>query len=179
MNALQSQLRSATPEDATTIAALAIQIFLDTYATDGVRPDLAREAFTEYSTEAFANRLQESRRQFFLAEQGTAIIGFSEILLANLPAPVAKMAGAELVRLYIQPRYQRRGVGRDLIQLAEQAAASKGLGAVWLTAWEGNAQAHRFYAALGYEDIGTATYSFEGNSYNNRVFTKHLLHGEV
>ena len=41
--------RVAQPTDAVCIAALATQVFLDTYATDGLRPDLAREAFAVYS----------------------------------------------------------------------------------------------------------------------------------
>jgi hypothetical protein len=38
------ELRHASADDAGTVAALATQVFLDTYATEGVRPDLARES---------------------------------------------------------------------------------------------------------------------------------------
>lgn len=54
VNTFQSPFRSATPDDAVTISALAVQVFLDTYATDGVRPDLAHEALAVCSVEAFA-----------------------------------------------------------------------------------------------------------------------------
>ena len=36
-------LRPATPADAPTLSALAIQVFLDTYAPEGIRPAVARE----------------------------------------------------------------------------------------------------------------------------------------
>jgi diamine N-acetyltransferase len=36
-------LRVAGPADAPRIGVLATQVFLDTYATDGIRPSLARE----------------------------------------------------------------------------------------------------------------------------------------
>jgi diamine N-acetyltransferase len=174
---LQAQFRSATPEDAVTVAALAVQVFLDTYATEGVRPDLAREAFAEYSVEAFTKRLQEPDCRFFLAEHGTGLIGFAEIQILPLSPPAGAGVGANLVRLYVQPRAQRQGVGGKLLRLAELAAADAALRNVWLTAWEGNLPAHSFYAAHGYQDIGATTYTFEGHSYVNRVFTKPLRAG--
>ncbi|MFN3305009.1 MAG: hypothetical protein ACK44A_15010, partial [Roseateles sp.] len=63
-------LRPARPDDVTAIAALAIQVFLDTYASAGIRPDLAREALRDYGVDAFAPRLREPRRRFLLAERG-------------------------------------------------------------------------------------------------------------
>ncbi|MDL1860880.1 GNAT family N-acetyltransferase [Betaproteobacteria bacterium PRO7] len=176
MGTLELQLRSASPEDAVTIAALAVQVFLDTYATEGVRPDQAREAFAEYSVEAFAVRVQEPTRRFFLAEHAAGLLGFAEMQLAAVSAPGATVVGAELVRLYVQPGWQRHGVGRRLIRSAERAAASSGLTTIWLTAWEGNSRARGFYAALGYQDIGTTTYSFQGKGYVNRVLAKSLHH---
>jgi ribosomal protein S18 acetylase RimI-like enzyme len=165
------------PEDAVTIAALAVQVFLDTYATEGIRPDLAREAFAEYSTEAFASRLQEPVRRFFLAEQATGLIGFAEVQVSPLSAPACAVIGAELVRLYVQPRFQRHGIGRRLLQAAERATVAAALGNLWLTVWEGNHRARAFYASHGYQDVGGTTYVFQGNSYGNRVFVKHFSPG--
>lgn len=174
---MHTHLRPGIPDDALTIAALAVQVFLDTYATEGIRPDLAREAFTEYSAEAFASRLHEPARRFILAEQANGVVGFAELVAIPLPATAGTVVGAQLVRLYIQPRFQRSGLGQRLLQAAELAASSLGLPALWLTAWEGNDRARRFYEAVGYENIGATTYTFQGNSYANRVFAKHLRAG--
>ena len=40
----QPTLRPATADDALCLGVLAMQVFLDTYATDGIRPPIAREA---------------------------------------------------------------------------------------------------------------------------------------
>jgi ribosomal protein S18 acetylase RimI-like enzyme len=174
MTPVEPLLRSALPSDAVAIAALAIQVFLDTYATEGVRADLAREAFSEYGADAFARRLEEPARHVVLAEQASALVGFAEVRLADLAVPGGVVVGAELVRLYIQPRVQRQGLGRSLLQAAEQAAQFSGLGAIWLTAWEGNHHARQFYGAQGYQEVGTATCQFEGHTYTNRVMSKAL-----
>jgi diamine N-acetyltransferase len=174
MNSLEFELRAAYPSDAVTIAALSVQVFLHTYATQGVRPDLAHEAFAEYSAEVFARRLDESNRAFILAEAGTGVLGYAEVLLSPLAAPAAQVSGAELVRLYVQPAAQRLGIGCALLERTEQAALAALVPAVWLTAWEGNVNAGAFYARMGYADVGTTTYSFRGHTYANRVFAKRL-----
>ena len=171
---LDLTLRPATPDDATTISALAIQVFLDTYAADGVRPDLAREALREYAAEAFDARLREPQRRFVLAERGTALLGFAEVSLAAQPAPVGGVNGAELIRLYVQPAAQGSGLGRQLIRAAEALALEAGLAALWLTAWDGTRRALGFYAREGYADVGATCYSFEGHSYGTRVLARAL-----
>lgn len=52
-------IRPATPADALCLGVLATQVFLDTYATTGIRPALAREVLRAYSTEAFATCLAD------------------------------------------------------------------------------------------------------------------------
>lgn len=170
-------LRPAKPDDVTAIAALAIQVFLDTYASAGIRPDLAREALRDYGVDAFAPRLREPRRRFLLAERGDALLGFAELSLADEAAPAGSARGAELVRLYVQPAAQRSGLGRQLLRAAEALAADAGLGELWLTAWDGNHRALAFYARQGYADIGATTYRIEGQDYGNRVLARRVRPG--
>jgi diamine N-acetyltransferase len=47
-------LRAATPEDALCLSVLAMQVVLDTYATQGIRPALAREVLAGYSQAVFS-----------------------------------------------------------------------------------------------------------------------------
>jgi diamine N-acetyltransferase len=176
MTPLNFSLRMASSEDAVTISALSIQVFLDTYATEGVRPDLALEAHSEYSVDAFAQRHAEPQRRFVLAENlaemGNGLLGFAEVLLTSLPCPAGDLTGAELVRLYVQPKAQRMNLGRSLLTRAEQLVQAANIGNLWLTAWEGNHNARAFYERVGYEDVGATTYTFQGQTYPNRVLAK-------
>lgn len=180
-------LRPGGPADARCIAALAIQVFLDTYATDGVRADLADEAFADYGVAAFAARLVLPGRRFVLAEVASPVplaegqgpvepglAGFAELQGPRVPAPLSGVEGAELVRLYVQPQAQRLGLGRQLLQAAEGRAAEAGAEALWLTAWSGNTRARAFYAAQGYDDVGETSIEIQGRTYVNRVLRRTL-----
>lgn len=169
------QLRGATISDAPAIAALAIQVFLDTYATDRIRPDLAREALDDYGHTAFAQRLAEPGRHVLLACVGDALLGFAEWLQAPSRAAADLPLGAELVRLYVQPSQQRGGLGRALLRQVETEAMAVGHQRLWLTAWSGNARARAFYNALHYADLGALQIEIQGLRYENRVFAKSLF----
>lgn len=163
-------LRPGAPRDAVAVAALAVQVFLDTYATDGVRPDLAREAFHELSPGVFSERLADPHRRFILAEVGAGLVGFAEVTTISKTAPGDAVTGAELVRLYVQPAFQRAGLGSRLLRASEGIAREAGLGALWLTAWVGNDRARAFYSKHGYADVGETSHVIDGQAYGNRIF---------
>ena len=81
---------------------------------------------------------------------------------------------AELQRLYVQRHFLGQGLGRTLLQRAEEAAAVRGAATVWLSAWAGNAKALAFYRRQGYADIGESDHVFEAQRFENRVFVKAL-----
>lgn len=166
--------RSALPADALCIGVLATQVFLDTYATHGVRADLAREALAQYGTQAFEQRLRDPACSFVLAERAGHLLGFAECSTSSAPPLPSHAGGIELVRLYVQRRAQRQGLGAALLRRAEALARPASPACLWLTAWSGNVDARAFYAAQGYRDVGATEYVIGGCGYENRVFEKWL-----
>jgi ribosomal protein S18 acetylase RimI-like enzyme len=163
--------RPATLEDALTLSVLATQVFLDTYATSGINIDLAKEVTTVYSTRAFQQRLQAPSVEITVAAAGENLVAFLD-LDSTSKCPVLSVHGLEVLRLYVQAPFQRSGVGKALMSIAERKAFEQHVGNVWLTAWSGNARALAFYPALGYRDVGSTQYIIEGKAYENRVFAK-------
>lgn len=168
------EFRVAEPADTLCVSVLATLVFLDTYASDGVRPDLAREALSNYSPEVFEARIRDSSNHFLLAERAGHLVAFSECSLSSQPPVPFLSGGVELVRLYVQRHSQRSGIGASLLARAEAHANGHGAPLLWLTAWVGNAKARAFYVAQGYRDVGAASHVFEGQAYENRVYRKLL-----
>lgn len=81
---------------------------------------------------------------------------------------------AELLRLYVQEPFTRLKIGSRLLVEAERLAVSAGASVLWLTPWVHNHRALAFYARQGYGDFGLTTFTFEGESHDNRVLARHL-----
>lgn len=166
------QVRLGSLSDAEAISALAIHVFLDTYATEGVSRGLASEVLSEYGYAAFAARLAEKSRRFFVAERPGGLVGFAEVLVVDRQSPMVGLIGSELVRLYVQPKAQRCGIGRALVRCAEAHVREADIAMIWLSAWDENHQALSFYARQGYEDVGFVPFVIQGQEVGNRVLSK-------
>ena len=171
------RLRPAQESDALCVHALATQVFLDTYATSGIRPALAREVEANFSMAAVRARLDESSLRITLAEHQGHMIGFAEVGLGARHPLVADPRSAEITRLYVQSPFLRRGVGKRLLAHSEALALSEGASTLWLTSWVGNTRALAFYESQGYKRLGSTDHVFEGEAIENRLFAKVLGDG--
>lgn len=80
------------------------------------------------------------------------IAGFYSLGDASKPAEVNY-----LWHLYVDPRFQRRGVGRALHDAALAEIAARGAKTAWLDVIRQNDKARAFYTALGWRVTGTDT----------------------
>ena len=166
--------RPGTEADALCLSVLATQVFLDTYATDGIRDAIAREVLEQLSTPAVSAMLATLGMRFIVAERAGHLVGFAQLTLDAAHELMPQRPAAELNRLYVQERFTGRGLGKALLARAETLARSEGASTMWLTAWVGNARALAFYPRCGYQDGGPTVYEFRGERHGNRLFVKAL-----
>lgn len=117
----------ATPFDAPVLAAISASA-----CPDG----------EQWSEAAFAAQLAFPGVFGFIAEAGGAI-------LARVAADEA-----EILTLAVEPDARRIGLGRALLDAAQQEAARRGAAAMFLEVAAGNAPARALYAAAHYAEIG-------------------------
>lgn len=172
-------LRPALAADALCLSVLATQVFLDTYATSGIRPTVAREVLSAYSEASFHRALASTTTRLWVAERAGHLIGFAEVTFGATHPLAPPGVQAELLRLYVQEPFTGQGVGSQLLAQAERGAAHTGATVLWLTPWVHNQRALRFYARRGYQDHGLTWFTFEGESHENRVVARSIAGSPV
>lgn len=170
-----ASLRVARPGDALCIGVLATQVFLDTYAPEGIRPTLAREVLEHFSTDAIATLLDNPATTCIVAEAAGHLRGFVQLTRGATHVLLRPGSAVELDRLYVLARFGGQGIGTLLLRHAEVLAARQGAATLWLTAWVGNHHALAFYARRGYDDEGATMYRFQDEQYENRVLARALV----
>ena len=174
MAEIEPKFRPATGDDALCISVLAAQVFVDTYATLGIREAIARHVTEELSVSTMAASIANSYHRFIVAEVANHLVGFVQLKLHAENTAVSSHNAVEVVRLYVLERFASSGVGTSLLARAEALAAAQGAQHTWLTAWAGNARALAFYPRRGYAECGPTTYVFQGENIENRLFVKAL-----
>ena len=167
-------LRNAKPEDALCLSVLAMQVFLDTYATEGIRPAIAREVLASYSQSAFASAIESNDSSISVAEVKCHMVGLAQVTFGAPHELAPAGVQAELLRLYVQEPFTGAKLGTKLLAQAEHIASERGATALWLTPWVHNHRALGFYARRHYIDYGLTHFTFEGESNKNRVLAKSL-----
>ncbi|MDC0686975.1 GNAT family N-acetyltransferase [Mitsuaria sp. RG] len=167
-------LRKALPQDALCLAALGIQVFLDTYATEGIRDAIAQEALESFSPENLSKVIARPGTLITLAEVDDHLVGFAQVALNTNHERIASPRAGELQRLYLQERFTGQGIGYRLLEAAEQQARLDGASLLWATVWAGNDRALAFYPRQGYEHFGSQPYTFQNETHENQLFGKFL-----
>jgi len=167
------KLRRPSPSDASSIAAISIEVWLGTYVKRGVNAAFADYALSEF-TQAKINQLISDPTQFILiSENEEGIDGFIRVSSAS-EAPVEGCSNMEISTLYVQPRHHAKGIGKRLITAAFQHCRDAGTSSVWLTTNAQNSPAISFYLAQGFECIGECRFYIEDEAYLNNVYLYHL-----
>lgn len=116
-------------------------------------PEQFRETDSPPPTHVWIEELlRDGHGAWLLAEAEEQIVGFLSVRLRQAvhePFLVPEVR-AVVDNLGILPAWQRRGIGRQLMDAAEQWAREHGARRLILSVWEFNAGALEFYEALGY-----------------------------
>ena len=142
------RVRVATPEDVSAIAKVHVDTWRTTYR--GIVPD---EHLANLSYERRANgwiqilkRAPKDSNFTYVAEAASGeIVGFANGGIERTGDPLYK---GELTAIYILQSYQRKGIGRHLVQAVVEGLGRLGIHSMLIWVLRDN-PACQFYAALG------------------------------
>ncbi|GAB3541103.1 GNAT family N-acetyltransferase [Pontibacter brevis] len=146
--------RAGTPEDASLLADLGWRTFEETFAAYNKPEDMAAFRPTMYSPELQAAELADPETAFILVEVAGEAIAYLKLNSSPAPAAIQAVRPLQINRLYITSAWTGRGLGDQLMQLSIAKARQQNHDVVWLTVWEHNERAKRFYQKYGFREVG-------------------------
>jgi ribosomal protein S18 acetylase RimI-like enzyme len=161
-------IRKAEERDASSLAAVGIEVWLSTYLRDGVSPLFADYVLSEFTAQKFRNSISDPSLAIWVSENRQGIDGFVTVCSTATP-PLANCSSLEITTLYVQPRHQSSGRGVALLQHALDHCRSMGGESVWLKVNAENSRAIGFYLRHGFNKIGSTDFVIGDNAYENFV----------
>ena len=155
-------IRRGTPADGALLTDLARRTFHDAYVA--AAPDqLAIHLARAFGVEQQAAELADPGLVTLFALVEGVPAGYAQVqtdLTHPAPPCVAKGARIEIARFYLDQSWIGRGSAAPLMDAALATGRGAGGTVVWLTVWEENHRAIRFYEKCGFREVGRAPYRF-------------------
>lgn len=161
-------IRRANLDDAASLAALSIEVWIGTYLRRGVNAFFANYVLTEFTKAKFASHLGDANEAFFVSDNEEGIDGFIRVSEGRNP-PVSCCSTIEISTLYVQPRHHGKGLGKQLLCEGLKHCQDREAKSVWLTTNAENSPAIRFYLAQGFTNVGQTHFRIEEEAYLNQV----------
>ena len=166
-------IRPASKDDASSLAALSLEVWIGTYLGKGVSKVFADYALSAFTTGKFEALIDDENEIILVSDNSEGIDGFVRVTLHS-PAPVENCPDTEVATLYVQPRHQQKGIGTGLLDEVCRLCAGRGCEGVWLAVNSENADAITFYHRLGFENEGQTVFRIGDQPYPNEVMVKRL-----
>ena len=168
------KILKAELSDAKNIAALAVQVWLDTYAVTGIRDVFSNYIWTELTPESFSNKLNDKNRELYKLIEDEHLIGLIELNYDSsyIQNPKSKL---EIDKLYIQENFCNRGIGGMMIDFLIMICKKKNLSSFWLSVYEKNARAIKFYEKHNFSEIGEIYFELGNEKHRNIVYEYNVL----
>ena len=151
-------LRAATHGDLATLSTLAMHTYSEAFGHSLSASDLAAHLENHLSARSFSRMLDDD--VILVAEVGTRMIGYVQFGTA----PAAPHLDQELRRMYVDPHFQKQGLGALLMDAALDHPRLKGARQIYLDVWEHNDGAQRFYARYGFVVIGSRQFAVQSGA---------------
>lgn len=158
-------IRKAIKSDCLDLAALSLQVWLQTYATEGMRAQISHYALSTFTESHFQELLNNSLCELWVYIINEHLVGFISVDLKSTFNGEAY--GYEVTTLYVSEHFQGQGIGKKLLSEIETQLGAP----YWLSTWVNNHQAINFYRNLGFEIVGELNFNLDGELHRNYVFS--------
>ena len=171
---MKIQIRKASLSDLYNLAVLKQQVWISTYATEGVTDEFSRYVLSEYSTESVRKSIADKKKLTLIAINGESVIGCVEIILTPI-SPINFMEPCiEIATFYILERFQGYGIGKKLLNECIKEIKQLNFNKVWLTVYFKNQKAIEFYSRQNFTHIGETDFLLGEDKHKNYIMIKNI-----
>jgi ribosomal protein S18 acetylase RimI-like enzyme len=154
-----SAFRLAGTDDAATLAAFMTRNFLSAYGSCSTPENVAATVLKHYGLDAQRLQLADPQRLNLLMENEGELVGHAQLRIGGTaPAPVQPLPAAEIARFYIDTAFHGRGLAQQLMAEVRRLAGARGARSLWLSVWQEQPQAIRFYGKEGFHIAGSLVF---------------------
>ena len=153
-------VRFADKKDANLIAELGRETFNDAFVDNPLMPsaDLKKYLEEAFTISQITAELVDPKAIFLLAEIDFEPVGYAKLVANCFEPGISGKKPIKLKRLYSKHEFIGKGIGAALMKRCLVEASALKHDMIWLTVWEHNQRAQRFYRKWNFEPCGSINF---------------------
>ena len=113
-----------------------------------------------FNKKQLLSEIQNEESFFFFATLNSNIIGYLKLNIGSSQTEPLGSECMELERIYLIDKYQRKGIGKNIIEFAMNQTKEHSKSVLWLGVWDKNPGAIAFYEKVGFTRSGSHIFKF-------------------
>ena len=168
------RIRRATVADASLIAKVGAATFVTSFGAQNTPENVAKHLAKAFGEEILRRELGDPAVTYLIAEQDGRTAGYAQVREGDAPPCVAGVGPVEVRRFYVISDFHGTGLAQILMNACADDARSRGGRTLWLSVWDQNPRAIRFYTKWGFEDVGGQIFMLGDDPQHDRVLASSL-----
>lgn len=159
MSGLALEFRLAEPADSAALGEFMARNFLAAYGHCSTPDNIQAAIHEHYGEAAQLRQIQDPSRWNLIAQHGEQWAGHAQLKSGgDVPDGVTMLPAVELSRLYVDTTFHGRAVAQAMMEKVKSKARELGARSIFLSVWQDQPQAIRFYSKEGFTIAGTLVF---------------------
>lgn len=162
-------------EDLQTLQQISVETFNDTFKHQNSPENMKTYLEKAFNFEQLEKELSNAFSEFYFIFLNEELAGYLKVNINDSQSEKTGDEALEIERIYIRNKFQRKGLGKYLIDKAMEVAMIQNKKMIWLGVWEKNEKAVDFYKKIGFVQTGAHSFHMGDEEQIDFIMTKTLL----
>ncbi|MBD7939007.1 GNAT family N-acetyltransferase [Cytobacillus sp. Sa5YUA1] len=152
------KLKRCTLDDLHILQKISIETFTDTFNEQNAPENMKEYLKKAFNMEKLEAELNNISSKFYFIYINNEVSGYLKVNIDDAQSEEMDDESLEIERIYIKKKFQKQGLGKYLLNKANEIAIENNKKKIWLGVWEKNVTAISFYQKMGF--VQTSAHSF-------------------
>jgi len=167
-------IKKCTLEDSRELQEISVDTFNETFKDQNSPEQINTYLEREFNLQQLEKQLANRSSQFFFVYVNDEVAGYLKVNTDDAQSEKMGDESLEIERIYVKRKYQKHGLGKNLLNKAVEIAIEHKKKKIWLGVWEENEDAIAFYQKKGFVQTGAHSFYMGEEEQVDLIMTKIL-----
>ena len=146
--------------DVVQLRDIALKTFIDSYEHLNTPSNFNWYTQKAFPVEKLLSEIRNEESYYYFVYFGDDLAGYLKLNIGAAQTEIHSDNYLEIERIYLIDTFQKKGIGRMMIDFVFQKAQELSKSKVWLGVWDNNPSAIQFYERMGFQRSGSHIFKF-------------------